>query len=69
MAYSKASYVAAASSENDEVNSTPRRRLRWRMVMSGGSPQVTITPTPPFLVPAVAEPSGQTDSELLVVVV
>ncbi len=45
-----------------EVNAAPQRWLRWRMVGSAGSPQVTIIPTPPSLVPAEGEPSVKTVS-------
>ncbi len=55
VAHSNASCMAATSSANDEVNTAPRRSLRWGMVGSAGSPRVTITPAPPSLVPAVAE--------------
>ncbi len=56
VAHSSASCMAADSSANDEVNAAPRRSLRWRTVGSSGSPQVTITPAPPSLFPAVAGP-------------
>ncbi len=57
VAHSIATCMAAASSANDEVNTAPRRWLWCRMVGAAGSPQVTITPAPPSLVPAEAEPS------------